>query len=265
MLMADNFTTTTHTIFNHSVFCELSNDFDQRFSTKTYIGYDTLKNIIEKFPMLKNKNDYPLEMQLHLRIAQNIKIAFLDKDRTEFVSEDYQVLDTKESPRPYELHFFNSLYRFLLDIRAGKGLYGPMSISRFQNDHCQIHPGSHRLAMANSYQEPMMFVLTDYNIRRDLVKTKKFGEIFYPHDTDFDWRRGRWCLREMNFNHVYWQSTQREKKYKDIIDQLMNDDEHSFHKPELAERHYVLDGDTVLVNNISVCEKVNGYWRVTCV
>jgi len=69
----------------------------------------------------------------------------------------------------------------------------------------------------------------------------------------------------MNYNDVYWQSTHREKKYKDIIDQLMNDDEHSFHKPELADRHYVLDGDRILVNDLVVCELVDGKWRVVCV
>jgi hypothetical protein len=111
----------------------------------------------------------------------------------------------------------------------------------------------------------MMFVLTDYNINRDLVKTEKFGKLYYPEDTHYDWRRGRWNLREMNFNEVYWQSTQREKKYKDIIDQMMNDDEHSFHKPELADRHYVLDGDKVYVNNLLVCECIDNIWRIVCV
>ena len=263
--MGDNYTTISHTIFNHKVFCELSKDFDHRFSTRTYIGYDTLRNIKTKFPMLSNKPQRSEDMEIHSRIAYNIKLLFTNYDRTEARSEDYQVMDTKESPRPYELHFFNSLYRFIIDIRDGKGLYGPLSVSRFQNGHSQIHPGAHRLFMSSVYHEPMMFVLTDYTVNRDLVKTKKVGKLYYPEDTDFDWRRGRWCLREMNFNQVYWQSTQREKKYKDIIDQLMNDDEHSFHKPELADRHYVLDGDRVLVNNIVVCELVDDKWRVVCV
>lgn len=263
--MADNYTTVSHTIFNHNVFCELSKDFDNRFNTRTYIGYDTLRNIKTKFPMLSNKPQRSEDMEIHGRINYNIKLLFTNYDRTEARSEDYMVLDTKESPRPYELHFFNSLYRFIIDIRDGKGLYGPLSISRFQNNHCQIHPGSHRLFMSSVYHEPMMFVLTDYNVNRDLVKTKRVGHLYYPEDTDFDWRRGRWNLREMNYNEIYWQSTHREKKYKDIIDQLMNDDEHSFHKPELADRHYVLDGDRILVNDIVVCEYVDNKWRVACV
>ena len=264
--MGDGFTTMSHTIFNHKIFCDLSKSFDERFDTKTYIGYDTLINLRRKFPMLSEKTkNRPAYMEIHSRILHNIDKLFTNHHRTEARSEDYMVRDTKESPRPYELHFFNSVYRFLIDIRAGKGLYGPLSISRFKNNHCQIHPGSHRLAMCHVYHEPMMYVLTDYNINRDLVKTKKFGELHYPEDVDYDWRRGRWNLREMNYNHVYWQSTQREKKYKDIIDQMMNDEEHSFHKPELAERHYVLDGDKVLVNDMPVCELVDNKWRIVCV
>lgn len=263
--MADNYTTVSHTIFNHKVFCELSKDFDERFGTRTYIGYDTLRNIKTTFPMLSNKPQRTEDMEIHGRIMYNIKLLFLNHDRKECRSEDYQVLDTKESPRPYELHFFNSLYRFIIDIRDGKGLYGPLSVSRFQNGHCQIHPGSHRLFMSAVYHEPMMFVLTDYNIKRDLVKTKKVGKLLYPEDTDFDWRRGRWNLREMNYNDVYWQSTHREKKYKDIIDQLMNDDEHSFHKPELADRHYVWKDNKILVNDLVVCEMIDNKWRIVCV
>ena len=260
--MADKYTTTTHTIFNHDVFCELSKDFDQRFQTRTYIGFDSLANIKEKFPMLSDKPKRPNELFVHGRIMHNIKLLFLDKQKKVVKSEDFMVKDTRESPRPFELHFFNSVYRFLIDIRAGKGLYGPLSVSRFINGHRQIHPGSHRLIMSEVYKEPMMFVLTDYNTQRDLVKTKKVGELYHPEHTWYDWRRGRWCLREMNYNQVYWQSTQREKKYKDIIDQLTDDDEHSFHKPELADRKYVLKEDHVIVNGIPVCEKIDGYWKI---
>jgi len=251
----DNFTTKNTPITTHEHFCELVEDFDKRFGTQTYIGFDNLANIWKRFPLTEKRTGPHIEDYVHFRIVQNIKIGFKDKNRTQFRSEDY----LRKTGYLVELHFFNSLYRYLIDIRAGKGLYGPMSISRFVNGNCQIHPGAHRIAMCSVYHQPVMYVLTDY------TNPKKKKKLLLPRDTDFDWRRGRWALREMNYNSVYWQSTHREKKYKDIIDQLNDDDEHSFHHPQLADRHYVLDGDVVLVNNMPVCELVDDKWRVCCV
>ena len=242
-------------ITTHEHFCELADEFDNKFKTTTLIGFDNLTSIWKRFP-LTVKTGPDIVDYVHFRIVQNIKIGFIDKSRTRFRSEDY----FRQDGWLVELHFFNSLYRYLIDLRAGKKLYGPMSISRFENGHCQIHPGAHRIAMCNVYNKDVMYVLTDYN-----KKIKKNKRQFAPKDTNFNWRRGRWAMREMLYNNVYWQSTRREKKYKDIIDQLNDDDEHSFHHPQLAERTYVLDGDRVLVNDIPVCELVDHKWRICCV
>lgn len=260
--MADNFTTSIQTIWDHNTFCEMSKKFDEKYNTQTYVGRDTIENIRQRFPMLKSK---PIPEQtgfVDSRVRQNINLAFTVHKRTECRSEDY-IGNHKKTPH-YELHFFNSLYRFLIDIRAGKGLYGPMSISRFVNHNSQIHPGSHRLFMGAVYKDPITFILTDYMNKPNLHKKKKL-KLSLPEDTHFDWRRGRWGMREMNHHNTYWCSTHREKKYRDIVDQTLDGDEHSFHQPEMADRHYVLDGDVVLVNNMPVCELVDDKWRVCCV
>lgn len=254
----DDFTIKTNTILTHDHFCEMAAAFDRRYLTKTYIGFDSLSNIRKHFHFERQDIFQKDRVFTHHRIARNILEGFTKKNRTEFTSEDYlNILHT-----PFELHFFNSLYRFLIDIRDGKGLYGPMSISRFQNKRSQIHPGAHRVLMADVYKKPVMFVLTDYNIDIDLRERHPKFNLQLPEDVDFDWRRGRWAIREMNYNAVYWQSTRREKRYRDLIDQLLNDDEHSFHKPQLADRVYTLEDDCVKVNGMPVCHRVKEQWRV---
>ena len=244
-------------LLNHKVFCEETRKFDTKYDTRTYIGFDTIANIRDKFPIIKN---YEPDIEIHLRIADNVKKAFIDFDRTVFTSEDYL-----PKGHAVELHFFNSMDRFLLDLRAGKGLYGPLSISRFENNHAQIHPGAHRMAMVNTYHDPVMFVLTDYQNKKDLTISKEFGKLYHPRNTDYDWRRGRWALRTMEYNGVFHRSTGNEKRYKDLIDQFNDNDEHSFHRPEWATRIYKYKKNRISVNGVPVCEKVGELWRVCCV
>ena len=257
--MADNFNTNIK-ILNHKHFIELMNHFDNRWATRTYIGYAPLKKIIQWFPTTTDQTS--TEIKLHLRIASNIKKAFKDHRRTVFTSEDYL-----PKGHSFELHFFNSLYRFLIDIRDGKGLYGPLSISKFKNGVCTIHPGSHRLAMVNVYNDPMMFVLTDYDFRNDLTKSKSklSKRLHHIEDTEYNWRRGRWMHRSMDYSGVFHKSTGQEKQYKDLIDTFQDNEEHSYHRPELAERTYILHDNCVTVNDVPVVEMVNSMWRVVCV
>lgn len=244
-------------ILDHQHFIKSSQQFDKAYYTKTYIGSATISNILNFFPpALADKRTATIK--LHDRISQNIKLAFEDKNRKEFTSYDYLT-----NGGAYELHFFNSLYRFLIDIRDGKGLYGPLSISKFQNDINVIHPGSHRLAMVNVYDKPVTYVLTDYRRNLDPVSTREFGKkIWRPEDKGFNWRNGRWSFRHMQHCSQFWRSTGKELQYRDIIDTFVDNEEHSFHKPETADRHYVNKGDIITVNGMPVCEKIESIWRV---
>lgn len=257
--MADNYQHNIK-ILNHKHFIELMNHFDNRWCTKTYIGYAPLHKIISWYPVGHDKATP--QVMLHLRIAQNIKIAFDNHKRKQFTSEDYIV-----KGHAYELHFFNSLYRFLIDLRDGKGLYGPVSISRFLNGAHTIHPGSHRLTMFDVYRKPVMYVLTDYDFRVDATKEKSKRSKFLHHieDTEYNWRRGRWMHRSMDYSGVFHKSTRKEKQYKDLIDTFTDNEEHSYHRPELAERIYEYKDDVVLVNDMPVVEKYEDMWRVCCV
>lgn len=247
-------------ILNHNHFIALSRRFDSLYNTRTYIGYASIRKILEWFPTSNDKST--LQFMLHMRISQNIKLAFDNHYRKQFTSDNYIT-----NGGAYELHFFNSLYRFLLDIREGKGLYGPMSISRFVNGTNVIHPGAHRLAMFDVYKDPLMYVLTDYNHRIDLTKekSKRSKRLYHLEDTEYNWRRGRWMLRSMDYSGVFHRSTQQEKQYKDLIDTFNDSEEYSFHCPELADREYTYRDDKVYVNGLPVVEKIDAQWRVVCV
>ena len=247
-------------IFDNEHFALHSKEFDRKYGTHTYIGQASIENILKYFPI-----GYPDKRtqtaRLHDRISQNIKIAFDDQRRYEFTSMDYLT-----NGGAFELHFFNSLYRFLIDIREGKGLYGPLSISKFANDVNVIHPGSHRLAMVDVYKKPVTYVLTDYRSNANPLRTREFGKrLWLPGDRNFDWRNGRWVFREMANSGVFWRSTKKERRYRDILDTFLDNEEHSFHKPETAKRHYVYTGDQVMVNDMPVVEKIDAMWRVVCV
>lgn len=244
-------------IYDHQHFVKYSKEFDAKYNTKTYIGDATIDNILKFFPPnVPDKRTHTIK--LHDRISQNIKIAFDDKERKEFISHDYLT-----NGGAYELHFFNSLYRFLIDIREGKGLYGPLSISKFENGVNVIHPGGHRLAMVDAYDKPITYILTDYRQDVNAIRSREFGKKIYDvRDKGFNWRSGRWSFRQMRYSGVFWRSTRKEPQYKDIIDTFTDNDEHSFHKPETADRHYVHKGDVITVNDMPVCEKVESIWRV---
>jgi len=244
-------------ILDHPHMIRYCQEFDARYKTTTYIGNATISNILKFFPpALPDKRTHTIK--LHDRISENIKLAFEDKNRKEFTSYDYL-----SNGGAYELHFFNSLYRFLIDIRDGKGLYGPMSISRFENEISVIHPGGHRLAMVDAYDKPLTYILTDYRREAKPLETKEFGKkLWLIGDKGFNWRNGRWVYRQMRYSTVFWRSTKKELQYKDIIDTFLDNDEHSFHKPETADRHYVHKGDVITVNDMPVCEKIESIWRV---
>lgn len=246
-------------IYDHQHFVKYSKEFDAEYGTKTYIGHASIANILQYFPPNVPDKRTPT-IKLHDRISQNIALAFNNQKRTEFTSHDYLT-----NGGAYELHFFNSLYRFLIDIREGKGLYGPLSISKFNNGACVIHPGGHRLAMVDAYDKPITYILTDYRKGINPIRTREFGKKIYDvRDKGFNWRNGRWSFRQMRYSGVFWRSTRKEPQYKDIIDTFTDNEEHSFHKPETADRHYVYTKDAVLVNGMPVVEKVDAMWRVCC-
>jgi hypothetical protein len=69
----------------------------------------------------------------------------------------------------------------------------------------------------------------------------------------------------MDYSGVFHKSTRKEKQYKDLIDTFTDNEEHSYHRPELAERIYEYKDDVVLVNDMPVVEKYEDMWRVCCV
>jgi hypothetical protein len=257
--MADVYTYESPTILDHPTFLRLCRDFDAGFNTKTYVGHLSLQEIFDAFPekfthVTKKSEDY-----VHLRIEDNIRRAFTNFDRREFTNVDY-----RKKGGDVEIHFFNSMYRFVVDIRAGKGLYGPVSITRFRDGKHVIHPGQHRIVMKDVYHEPMYFVLTDYSrIHKDKdVQEKYAGILKRPHLIEYDWQFGRWSFRYMNHHKTVNDGNNENDRFRDIIDGFVDNDEHSYHRPEWAKRTYTLTKTEVVINDIVICELHKKRWRI---
>ena len=257
--MADDYTYESPTILDHETFLRLCRDFDAGWNTKTYVGQLSLQEIYDTFPekfthAAKRSEDY-----VHLRIEDNIRRAFHDFDRTEFTNADY-----RKKGGDVEIHFFNSMYRFVVDIRAGKGLYGPVSITRFKDGNHVIHPGQHRMVMKDVYTKPMYFVLTDYSrIHKDIETKDKFNGILKrPHIIEYDWQFGRWSFRYMKHHKTVAHNANEDDRFRDIIDGFTDNDEFSYHRPEWAKRTYKLTKTEVIINDIVICKMRKKRWRI---
>ena len=75
-------------ITTHEHFCELADEFDNKFKTTTLIGFDNLTSIWKRFP-LTVKTGPDIVDYVHFRIVQNIKIGFIDKSRTSTPTKRY--------------------------------------------------------------------------------------------------------------------------------------------------------------------------------
>lgn len=246
----------TTRIESHSHFCDLVEEFDLKYGTNTFIGHDTLKNINKYFPLWESRkrND---ELQVHEKIERNIIRGFTSRNRTVFTNQDYY----PRTEDAFELFFFNGIYLLLDGIKNGEGLYGPIAVSRFSNKRSLVHPGSHRIALMNIYHKDVTYIVTDYN-NKDLSKGKWFGKLYKPRDTDFNWRKGRWKMRDTDYIPIFQKSDAAETRYKDIIDGNVDKDKNSWHRPETANRIYRLVDDTVFVDNIPVCIKEDHIWKI---
>lgn len=246
----------TTRINTHTHFCDLTEEFDDLYGTNTYMGFASLKDINKYFPLWENRaRDDAL--QIHEKINLNIGRGFIAHKRTEFTNQDY----LPRVGNVYELYFFNGIYLLLNGIINGEGLYGPVAVSRFSNKRTLLHPGSHRITLMNTYKDEVTFFLTDYN-KKDLTTGKWFGKLYKPRDEYFDWRQGRWVLRDMPYSELFQKSHNKEKRYRDIVDGNVDDDLNSWHKPELANRTYTLKDNKVYVDDMPVCEFKDGLWKI---
>ena len=257
---ANEYTDATINIYDHQHFIELTRAFDRQNMVRTYVGKWPIYDIFKKFPMKWAHHFFDRqEYFVDNNIRKNIERAFTGMQRTQFTNKDY-----RGNGGALEIHFFNSMLIYKRDIESGVGIYGPMSVHRFKNGTCQIHPGSHRLNLMCNYHKPVFFVVTDYSYTLHLEPEHKklLDRLKNPRLMEFDWWDGRWAYRYLRYNKTMSESEDPEGKFKDIIDTFSDSDVHSFHDPERARRTYTLNEDKVLVDDSVICVLENNLWRL---
>jgi len=223
-------------IKSHLDFVQTTNFFDIAYGSTTYVGYDTISTMLKKFP-LDSANDFNLNE--HNAITQNINYVFSHFNI--FDIKNYQDFKDKRAIR-----FFNHIYCLLCDIKQGKPLISPFSITRYPNGQNFLHPGAKRILLHNVYHDPIKYIVTDF--------THNPLKIYNFKTFNFDWSVGD-----------YWISYRYRKNimHKELFGVPKTNKRNDFISVEyVTDRIFEYTGNTVRVNDVNIMKKQNGVWRV---
>lgn len=223
-------------IKSHLDFVQTTNFFDITYGSTSYVGYDTISTMLKKFP-LDSANNFNLNE--HNAIVENIDLVF--EHFNTFDIKNYQDFKHKGAIR-----FFNHIYCLLCDLKQGKPIVSPFSITRYPNGYNLLHPGAKRILLHNVYNDQIKYIVTDFTLNPP--------KMYDIQTFDFDWSAGE-----------YWISYRYRKNifHKELFGVPKTNSRNDFISVEyVTDRIFEYTGKAVRVNDTTIMKKHNDIWSV---
>ena len=248
-------------IENNEHFFDLTEEFDKKYSTNTFLVEQTLQEMWNCYYETSNKDliwwansssDYTNKI-----LTSRIEQTFCQAERNIVYSNDEDITNGMIAK-------IVSMSLMQNDLENGKKFNDPICVSLYNNGENPVHPGGSRMNWAGFTHDPLEVLLTVYNKRTPPknVKLKSYRDL----KIDLS-RKGFVFMIGNSLIDTQWITNTKAAFGKDIMfKQIQNAGENAqiFLNPKKANPpiKIELQSDSLLVNDKVLALRDNGIWRL---